>query len=69
MKGFGGPRVLESTDVTDSEIEAEKEYRFQERLGILCGDAEATREQMEIAHNESNDWEFHFLIENQVMHG
>lgn len=36
-------------------LEAEWNYRYEERLGILCGDKAATCEQRIIAKAEAND--------------
>jgi hypothetical protein len=43
---------------TKSELEAEHRYRVQERLGILCGSAEPTPEQLAIATMEADEWLF-----------
>lgn len=40
--------------MTTPELEKEKYYRYEERLGILCGTAEPTSEQMEIARKEAD---------------
>lgn len=42
--------------MSDTEIAEEREYRYHERLGILCADAEPTPEQIEIATQEADDW-------------
>lgn len=42
--------------MTISEIQTELLYRIQERLGILCGMAEPTLEQREIAESEARQW-------------
>ncbi len=34
----------------------EQTYRYEERLGILCGDAKPTPEQVAIARNEALAW-------------
>jgi hypothetical protein len=40
--------------MTPEELEIEWKYRYEERLGILCGDAEPTSEQKAIALKEAN---------------
>lgn len=40
-------------DMTDEERKAEFNYRFQERLGLLCEDQEPTPEQLLMAHDEA----------------
>jgi hypothetical protein len=42
--------------MTESEIQAEWQYRYQERLGIMCEDREPTPEQKAIAYREANEW-------------
>jgi hypothetical protein len=37
----------------NDERRAEYNYRVQERLGILCGGRQPTREQLRIAHSEA----------------
>lgn len=41
---------------TEEEIEAERRYRIEERLGIMCGDGVPTDEQLEIAVREADEW-------------
>lgn len=41
--------------MTTADRQAELQYRIQERLGILCGSAKPTSEQLRIAHNEAED--------------
>lgn len=41
---------------SEEEIEAERRYRIEERLGIMCGDGTPTDEQLNIAIVEANDW-------------
>jgi hypothetical protein len=43
--------------ITLEEIQSEKLYRIEERLGILCGADVPTDEQMEIAVREASEWE------------
>lgn len=43
--------------MTDQEIQTEWEYRYDERLGILCGSDEPTKEQKLIAFQEADEWE------------
>lgn len=45
-------RLLER--LTDTELKIERTYRYEERLGILCGANEPTEEQKEIARREAN---------------
>jgi hypothetical protein len=47
--------------ITPEEIEAERRYRMEERLGILCGADVPTDEQLEIAVREANEWEAAYL--------
>lgn len=42
--------------MTPTELLTEHEYRFQERLGILCGSATPTPEQIAIARSEADAW-------------
>lgn len=42
--------------MTDQELQAEADYRFNERIGILCGDAEPTPEQIAIAQDDAVNW-------------
>ncbi len=42
--------------MTHEEIQTEANYRFQERLGILCGNAEPTTEQATIALQEYKEY-------------
>jgi NOL1/NOP2/fmu family ribosome biogenesis protein len=42
--------------MTPEELAAERRYRIQERLGILCGSREPTIEQIEIAEQEAEEW-------------
>lgn len=41
---------------TPEEIQNEWDYRFNERLGILCGLKKPTTEQLEIAMKEAEEW-------------
>jgi hypothetical protein len=41
---------------TPAEIEAERRYRIEERLGIMCGSDVPTDEQLEIAVREADEW-------------
>ena len=41
--------------LTDSELSQEWLYRYEERLGILCGTADPTPEQIKIAEDEADD--------------
>lgn len=43
-------------DMSPEELAAERLYRIQERLGILCGSGEPTIEQIEIAEQEAEEW-------------
>lgn len=40
-------------NLTKDEIRAEYDYRYQERLGILCGDRPPIREQDQMAKSEA----------------
>lgn len=42
--------------MTTEELKAERSYRIQERLGIMCGSGEPTMEQIEIAEREADEW-------------
>jgi hypothetical protein len=46
---------------TPEEIEAERRYRIEERLAIMCGDAAPTDEQLEIAVREGNEWVLEYI--------
>ena len=52
--------VTEAQPMTPDEIAVEKEYRAQERLGILCGTKPPTDEQKHLAKLEANKWEVEF---------
>lgn len=41
--------------MTNEEAQAERRYRFSERIGILCGTADPTREQTELASKEADE--------------
>lgn len=43
--------------MTPDQIKAEKAYRIEERLGMLCGAGKPTPEQMRIAVEEAQQWE------------
>jgi hypothetical protein len=47
--------------LTDEDIEAERRYRIEERLGIMCGDGVPTDEQLAIAIQEADDWVIEYL--------
>lgn len=40
--------------MTDAELQAEWRYRYQERLGTLCGAGDPTPEQRALAVKEAN---------------
>ena len=44
-------------DMTTEELKAERSYRIQERLGIMCGSGEPAIEQIEIAEREADEWQ------------
>jgi hypothetical protein len=46
---------------TPDEIEAERRYRIEERLGILCGADVPTDEQLAIAVREVDEWVRNYL--------
>ena len=48
---------------TELEIELEKQYIREERLGILCGAAMPTPEQQKIADEEAQQWEINARLE------
>lgn len=52
------------TTMTDQEIQEEKAYRIQERLGILEAPTPATPEQLLIAKQEAQLWEDAWRKEN-----
>lgn len=43
---------------TTAQIEAEKQYRIQERLGMMCGADKPTDKQTERARQEASHWDF-----------
>jgi len=43
--------------MTERELQAEKAYRVNERLGILCGSLKPTAEQFALARKEADEWE------------
>lgn len=47
--------MTNSTQPTTA-LEDELQYRFQERLGILCEDRKPTNEQLAIAMREIKEW-------------
>ena len=46
---------------TEEEIESERRYRIEERLGIMCGADVPTDEQLEIAIKEADEWVVNYL--------
>ena len=42
---------------TPDQIEAERKYRFLERLGILCGSNEPTEDELTLARKEASEWQ------------
>lgn len=40
--------------ITVNDLRDEWRYRYQERLGIMCGDGEASEEQKKIAQSEAD---------------
>lgn len=48
--------MAERTKAMTAEQQAEWDYRYQERLGILCADQEPTAEQKAIAKAEADEW-------------
>lgn len=48
--------------MTDVEEREEWLYRYNERLGILCGDGEPTEEQKQIAAQEADEWMFNAAV-------
>jgi hypothetical protein len=51
--------------MTPDEILSEVMYRVKERLGILCGDAKPTAEQLSIAWGEARRWESEYKSKGQ----
>lgn len=47
---------------SEADIEAEKRYRIEERLGIMCGAGVPTDEQLAIAIEEAEQWEATFRL-------
>lgn len=47
---------MDFTAITEHELRLEAEYRFNERIGIMCGDGEPTSEQIAIAESEVVEW-------------
>lgn len=43
--------------LTVRRVEEEKRYRYEERLGILCGDGQPTPQQEAMARREAESWE------------
>ena len=43
--------------LTLRQVEEEKRYRYEERLGILCGDWQPTPQQEAMARREADSWE------------
>lgn len=43
--------------MTYEEIIAEKAYRYEERLALLCGNKEPTEWQKQLAMKEAQEWE------------
>ena len=43
------------------QIREEVRYRYQERLGLLCGDLDPTPEQISIARAEAEEWRREWL--------
>lgn len=41
--------------MTEQELKIEWQYRFEERLGILCEDKEPTNEEYKIAKDEADE--------------
>ena len=52
--------------MTTEEIQAEWQYRYQERLGIMCEDREPTPEQKAIAFKEANEWAMEQVADREV---
>ena len=43
--------------MTKLEITRERNYRIDERLGMLCGTGMPTQAQLDLANKEADDWE------------
>lgn len=46
---------------TEEQIEEERRYRIEERLGIMCGEGIPTDEQLEVAVREADEWVASYL--------
>lgn len=55
------PWTHERFRLVGADLEAERRYVIEERLGILCGDGVPTDEQLELAVCEGDEWvlEYH----------
>lgn len=53
---------LNTIPQTEEEIDQEKRYRIEERLGIMCGVGVPTDEQLAIAIEEAELWEANFRL-------
>lgn len=52
--------------MTEEEILAEKAYRYDERLAILCGPFPANPEDRSMAKADADAWEKAYRAENNV---
>lgn len=48
--------------LTLAQLEAEKRYRYEERLGILCGNAQPTDAQRTLAERDVQRWESYRML-------
>lgn len=55
--------------MTAAEMEAEKQYRYDERLGILCGSEPPTTEQKQLANAEVAMFEMTYDDEHEGTDG
>ena len=46
--------------VNERELQEERMYRIEERLGILCGEEPATDDQLAMAIKEADEWVIEF---------
>ena len=53
--------------MTPDEIRAEWEFRYDERIAILCGQNEPTIEQRRLAMNDADEWERNFTRNNETV--
>ncbi len=47
--------------LNEQDIEDERRYRIEERLGIMCGSDVPTDEQLAIAIKEADEWKLEYI--------